>query len=268
VSRRASYPAELYLALHRGTPGDVAFYQRHCRSAASVLELGCGDGRLLRRLVRPGRKLYGIDNQRAFLALARQRRELQSSSVHLQLGDMVRFSSPFRFDRILLPFSGFFCLSAAKKRECLSTARRHLKSEGSLIMDVYNTEHLRNGEARKAEEPLIDDLDWVARVFVAESAYDVYERHLWYPSRQRLDVTYRYCPDVKGRALTRRGKTKLGKQDSLVADATEGTIRHWYLHREQLIALVEGYGFSVRVTSLQGPLANAEQWALIATRRN
>ena len=53
--------AELYALTHRGTAGDVGFYRRACAGASSVLELGCGSGRLLKRLARPGRQLVGLD---------------------------------------------------------------------------------------------------------------------------------------------------------------------------------------------------------------
>ena len=44
------YPARLYVAVHEGNPGDVAFYRRCCADAGSVLELGCGDARVLAEL--------------------------------------------------------------------------------------------------------------------------------------------------------------------------------------------------------------------------
>src|SRR5688572_29368088 len=124
------YPAELYVALHSGTPGDAAFYRRVCRDARSVLDLGCGNGRILWGLRRPGRSLVGLDRDREMLQLARRhaatdgRSALPSGSAVAgfrggergkRLGsaptwvqaDMAAFALGRRFDAIILPFSGF-----------------------------------------------------------------------------------------------------------------------------------------------------------------
>ncbi len=41
------YPPALYAELHVGNPGDLAFYREHCVGASSILELGCGYGRVM-----------------------------------------------------------------------------------------------------------------------------------------------------------------------------------------------------------------------------
>jgi hypothetical protein len=55
----SDYPAQLYAAVHDGNPGDVAFYRERCADARAVLELGCGDARVLAELAAPGRALVG-----------------------------------------------------------------------------------------------------------------------------------------------------------------------------------------------------------------
>ena len=50
----ARFDATLYRQLHVGTPGDVDFYRRQCAGAQGVLELGCGDGRILAPLAAEG----------------------------------------------------------------------------------------------------------------------------------------------------------------------------------------------------------------------
>ena len=65
-------PAELYARLHRGNPGDLDFYRRACAGASSVLELGCGHGRVLRAIATPETHLVGVDLDPELLALARR----------------------------------------------------------------------------------------------------------------------------------------------------------------------------------------------------
>ncbi|MEZ4265484.1 MAG: class I SAM-dependent methyltransferase [Myxococcota bacterium] len=62
--------ARVYDLLHRGTPGDIAFYRHVCAGAASVLELGCGSGRVLVELARAGLTMTGLDHDPAKLARA------------------------------------------------------------------------------------------------------------------------------------------------------------------------------------------------------
>lgn len=238
-----SYDPELFLALHRGTPGDAAFYRRVCRGAVSILELGCGDGRVLCRLAEPGRRVVGIDLSMAFLKLARQRRELTGATLLQE--DMASFSLKARFDRVLIPFSGFFCLSPRKKRACLEVVRRHLTARGQLVLDVYDAEQLEP-PARKGPEPKVDRFDWVGNVRSGEARYEVHESSRWWPSRQRLDVSYRYVPHDGGRARL-------------------GTIRHWYLPQEALLQLLREHGFDCSARSMGRRAAEAGQYAVSAT---
>ncbi|HLT36253.1 MAG TPA: class I SAM-dependent methyltransferase, partial [Enhygromyxa sp.] len=69
----SEYPARLYAAVHDGNPGDVEFYRRRCAGARSIVELGCGDARVLAALAEPGRRLVGVDIDPELLELARVR---------------------------------------------------------------------------------------------------------------------------------------------------------------------------------------------------
>jgi tRNA G46 methylase TrmB len=53
VTLTPALAAELYRLTHRGNPGDVGFYRKLCSGVQSVLELGCGYGRLLAALAQP-----------------------------------------------------------------------------------------------------------------------------------------------------------------------------------------------------------------------
>ena len=64
--------ARLFSLLHTGSPGDVDFYTAACRGAGSVLELGCGFGRLLAPLAQAGLQVTGVDSDPAMLQLARK----------------------------------------------------------------------------------------------------------------------------------------------------------------------------------------------------
>ena len=68
------YDPELYRLLHRGHPGDAAYYARHCTGARRVLELGCGYGRLIKSLLPKRGRYVGVDIEPGLLRLARSER--------------------------------------------------------------------------------------------------------------------------------------------------------------------------------------------------
>ena len=67
------YDPELYHLLHRGNPGDLRWYRQRCAGAQRILELGCGDGRLLVPLAQDGAQVVGVDASEAMLARCAER---------------------------------------------------------------------------------------------------------------------------------------------------------------------------------------------------
>ncbi len=187
------YPADLYLATHAGNPGDVSFYRTLCQGAQSVLELGCGDARVLSRLGHPGRRLVGLDLDTGLLEYARARLGQQRTSKKVELveGDMRCFQLGEQFDRIIIPYGGLFCLpDYIALLECLGAIHAHLAPGGQLILDTYAA------DAFHRQGP-IDDSDQrgfskVATINVGRVRYDVAERSEWNREQQTLDVCYRY----------------------------------------------------------------------------
>lgn len=189
--------AELYTLTHRGNRGDLGFYRRVCRGASSVLELGCGAGRVLSALRAPGRELVGLDRDPGLLRLARA---ALRSDAELVRGDMRRFALGRRFQRIVLPYSGFYCLlTRADALACLRSVRRHLADDGRFVFDAYAADAFHELGAPG------EQLDWRFALRHRGRTYDVYEQSRWFRSRQRLDVRYLYHP----RGGTRRAAFEL-----------------------------------------------------------
>jgi SAM-dependent methyltransferase len=223
------YDAELYALVHRGTPGDLAFYARACGGARAVLELGCGFGRLLPALSGIVDSYVGLDCDAGLLRMARRERAALGAparaKVKLRRGDMRAFDMPERFDRILIPHSGLFCLqSDADVLACLRCARAHLRDGGELVLDSYAADGFH--QCSRPSDLSAKTEEWLARVVMAAVEYDVYERSRWDRRRQRLSVTYRHVPHGGGHVR-------------------EGVIEHRYLVHAQLRALLERAGFVV-----------------------
>lgn len=192
--------ARLYALLHRGSPGDLEFYRSRSEGASRVLELGVGYGRVAIHLASRGFEVSGLDRHAGLLELARE--EARSlgleSKLELTLGDMRDFELAHRYDRILIPHSGLYCLLQPREVEsCLSCCRRHLAPEGRLLLDVYRADAFHLYADPDAEddsgEPLVEVHDGSERL-------TVYERSRWDRPRQHLDVSYAYY-DSRGRLV-------------------------------------------------------------------
>ena len=177
------FDAALYASLHRGSPGDIGFYAQACAGAVRVLELGCGDGRVLEG-VAPGPELVGLDAHEGMLQRARRRLGPAATLVH---GDMADFALEGLFDRIIIPFTGFYCLPDDDAMvDCLRCVRRHLAPEGRVVLDAYPGEPLLRAGAFEPTWEFVTVLDHDGRT------YTVYERDANDPGRAVIDVTYRH----------------------------------------------------------------------------
>jgi SAM-dependent methyltransferase len=190
--------AALYALTHRGNRGDLEFYQRACRGARSVLELGSGYGRVLLALAGSRRRVVGLERDPQFLALARRNlRELspqKRQSVRLARGDIRDFQLAERFERVLLPYNALYCLlSQQAVLGCFRSVHRALEPGGVFAFDVWNA-----AAFDAASGSLHDDDEPIVSLSHAGRTWDVFERSRVRRARKRLDVTYQYRPREGG----------------------------------------------------------------------
>ena len=123
--------------------GDVEFYVDFAkRSGGSVLETGCGTGRLLIPTARAGVNITGLDNSEEMLGICRRKLEDESSEVkgrvNLVRGDMRNFDLGIKFSLITIPFGPFNCLVSIEEHiRCLNCIKAHLDDGGALVADLW-----------------------------------------------------------------------------------------------------------------------------------
>src|SRR5450432_1596757 len=198
--KTARLEADLYALTHRGTPGDGAFYERVCAGAKRVLELGAGYGRLLSRLARVRRTVTGLDLDPELLRAAKrsigQLPLGKRRAIRLVQGDMRRFALGRRFDCVLLPYNGLYCLLTKRDAlACFRAARAALDPGGSFAFDVWNAEEFQRAVASPASA---DDSEPIVTLRHAGRTWDVFESSRVRRAAQRLDVAYDYVSRETG----------------------------------------------------------------------
>jgi SAM-dependent methyltransferase len=123
-----------------GWPGEIDFYRSMAeavkRSKGSILEIGCGTGRVAIRLAEGGVDVVGLDLSEAMLRVARGK-SVGIRSMSWVLGDMRSFDLGGQFDLVIIPGHAFQNLTSANEQvSTLESIRRHLRDQGCLVVHL------------------------------------------------------------------------------------------------------------------------------------
>jgi SAM-dependent methyltransferase len=195
--------AAKYYDVNPMIPADIAFYQARLPSTdASVLELGCGTGRVLLPLASSCGYIHGIDLSQAMLARCLQKLRdtgIPPTQAQVALGDITHFALGRRFNLIIAPYRVFQLLETDAQVESLFRCiRAHLEPGGSCILNVFDPQgdfdHVRQTWGRATEvkrwEATVDGvrlrcderrlrLDSEKRLLYPELIYRRYVGHAW-----------------------------------------------------------------------------------------
>lgn len=121
-------PVEMYAAM----PPDVEaarIVHLAIPSGASVLELGCGAGRIAEPLSELGHRVTGVDSSEAMLAHLIHTRPVHSDIASLELAQ--------RFDAVLLASTLINTADPEERTQFLRAARAHTKEGGALLLERH-----------------------------------------------------------------------------------------------------------------------------------
>jgi len=133
--------AEVYDSVYSYVTDDIPFYIDEARSAGgSVLELGCGTGRVAIPIAQAGIEIVGLDSSAAMLEVARRKAEKAPGARGLRLveTDMRDFSLDEVFGLVIIPFRGFLSLLSVEDQiQALANVRAHLAPGGKLAFNIF-----------------------------------------------------------------------------------------------------------------------------------
>lgn len=219
---------ELYDLEHATYDDDLDLYLPLARAASqSVLELGCGSGRLLIPLARAGSEVTGLDSSPPMLARARAAVDSAGvgDRVSLVSGSMVTADQAVTgpFGLVIVGLNSLLHIAtAAAQRQTLASARRLLAPGGRLVVDVLNPVP---GFLQSMERGVQHEGTWLRD---DGSRVDKFAARQVFPTEQQIETDLWY--DIAGPA----GKLR--------RVATSYPMR--YLHRAELDLLLEVTGFS------------------------
>ncbi|MDP9236433.1 MAG: class I SAM-dependent methyltransferase [Chloroflexota bacterium] len=107
--------------------GEANFVERF--QPRSVLDAGCGTGRVGRELARRGIEVAGVDIDEAMLGTARRK----APDVAWHLGDLASIDLGRRFDAIVMAGNVMIFLAPGTQAAVLHNMARHLEKDGALI---------------------------------------------------------------------------------------------------------------------------------------
>jgi SAM-dependent methyltransferase len=160
-------PVEVYELLPERGEGEIV--ARAVGAGGSILELGCGTGRMTRQLVRLGFRVTALDESAEMLARVRGAETVQAPIEGLDLGR--------RFDAVLLA-SNLITVEPEQRRAFLETCRRHA--------DLVVVEGLPLGWSPDDRESTLGEV--VSRLHVERIEHGVVRGVVAYETRDRIST--------------------------------------------------------------------------------
>lgn len=223
--------AEFYdLAPHH--PGDLPFYLGQISPGVrSVLELGCGTGRVTLPLAAEVESVLGLDNSEAMIAVCRDKlaaANISTATADAVVADITDFDVGRRFDLIIAPFRVIQNLATNAEVDGLFRCiHNHLAPDGLCVLNVFNPNRDRT---RMIAEWVADEEELVWEVPDGDTVVRSYDRR-----RALEEDPLVLFPDLIYRRF--RGNELLTEALLQIA------MRCYY--PQEFVALIESNGFEV-----------------------
>ena len=129
---------DLYDLLFESFAFDVPYWLEVGKAAGGpVLDVACGTGRILLRLLEAGVDADGVDKYPDMLAQLRHKASARGLDARVIEGDMRDFTMPRRYARAICAFNAFaHCETIDDQLRALLCIREHLEQGGALVLHM------------------------------------------------------------------------------------------------------------------------------------
>lgn len=222
-------PASKYYDLFASND-DLDFYRelavKHGRKA---LELGVGTGRVAIELAKAGVTLWGIDNSKYMLNVARQKLETSSTSirkrVRLKLGDIRNFKLKQKFPIVYIPSATFeHCITQEDQNNCLTKVYNALERKGILAFDISQLSSRRPQSSWWIERRELSPEEEVVRTIFSRRnpQTNIVSVNLFFEVYQKGRLKERYYEYGEARIFSKREIEKMLKDTGFRVDKAYG----------------------------------------------
>jgi SAM-dependent methyltransferase len=215
-------------ALDARLEGDIEVYAKLAPAGGSLLELGCGTGRVAFALAERGFSVTGVEIAPSMLAQAQAKRATldpeTAAGVTLRRGDMTALDLKRTFDLVVCPYFTLAHVPAgAAWRNTFATAANHLESGG------FAAFHLPLLEPMRAPGPAHPDLPVMDQALAGGGRLQLYVRERTFREAiGRLDQVIEYVERGADGRVLRRSHERLTYYltDPEPLAATAGLVKH------------------------------------------
>jgi SAM-dependent methyltransferase len=211
---------------------DIPFYLSQVISPnISILELGCGTGRVMLPLSEVCKYIYGIDISAAMVARCKEKLAIEKippEKAVAVVSDITNFDLGRTFDLIIAPFRVMQNLETdIEVAGLFNCIRKHIAPEGSCILNVFKPFR----EPDKLRE------EWVSETEIFDNEYALEDGILKvYDRRTRMDkANLILYPELIYRKY---------QADKLVEEVVLKIVMRCY-YPDQFVRLIESYGFKI-----------------------
>ena len=185
-----------------------------------MLELGCGNGRVTSALGEVAHSVIGVESHPGMRALALNETD-GLANVTIMDGDMSDMGDWGLFQRIVVPFTGLFCLDRPALVNCLKGIHDRLEPGGVLSFDVYPPEIYHESDVDTVP------YEWRTDIELGDHRWAVEEEIIVRRKEQEIAVSYRHFRN----------------EDALRVDGPTYTIKHHYVLSHEWSPLLYAAGF-------------------------
>jgi SAM-dependent methyltransferase len=142
---------------------DLPLWEELSGVGDSVLDLGCGTGRVTMHLARRGRRVTGLDKEACFLEALGEKAAQRGLTVNTVCADARGFDLGVQFDSVFAPMHLVQLLRGSAEREAmLAGVARHLRPGGLFAATLMNLEGELVGDEYGPPRPDVREVDqWV-----------------------------------------------------------------------------------------------------------